>query len=103
MTNGCPGTVSDDEPRQGNRCQGDAACRKPGENVRWIVTNGSEFSVIFRGGTPFDNYPQGQCQQNSGAANMIQCRVSNSAPVGSEYVYDVTVDGCDIDPRIVIH
>ena len=104
LSQGCPPAVVDDEPRDNDRCAGDSACRRPGENVRWEITGApaEQFSVIFGDTSLFANWGQGLCRQTSGNANRIQCRIRDDAPIDSEYYYDVSVGSCVIDPRIII-
>jgi hypothetical protein len=105
MSEGCPAAIVDDEPRDNGRCAGDAACRRPGESVRWEITGGAQeqFSVNFADTSLFANWNQGLCRATSGNAQRIQCQISQDAPIDAEYYYDVSVGSCLVDPKIIIN
>ena len=95
---GCPTDAKDEEPRPEPGCdKKDVACRHRNESVHWIMKGDTDYAIAFSGGNPFTE--DGKCLE---AKKNPKCTVSSDA-VMQPYDYDVVVEGCSFDPKIVIN
>ncbi len=69
----------------------------PGDTVAWIL-QGQGFTIDFSDGTPFDS-----SQLRPVAAGRVDAVVRSDVARGTEFKYDISIDGGGVlDPKIII-